>query len=100
MSDAMTTDTIPDVSTPLETARALAPRIRERAAEIEAARRLPADLVMDIATAGLFKVGVSKAEGGFGADFTMPKKGKYGVMVKFKLADGKVRSAKFWYTIK
>jgi len=68
MSDAMTTDTLPDVSTPLETARALAPRIRERAAEIEAARRLPPDLVMDIATAGLFKVGVSKAEGGFGAD--------------------------------
>jgi len=39
-------------------------------------------------------------EGGFGADFTMPQKGKYGVMCKFKLADGKVRSAKFWYTVK
>ncbi len=39
-------------------------------------------------------------EGGFGADFTMPKKGKYGVMAKFKLRDGKVRSAKFWYTVK
>ncbi len=39
-------------------------------------------------------------EGGFGADFTMPKKGKYGVMAKFKLADGKVRSVKFWYTVK
>ncbi|ABL01266.1 hypothetical protein [Pelobacter propionicus] len=38
-------------------------------------------------------------EGGFGADFTMPKKGKYGVMCKFKLVDGKVRSAKFWYTV-
>ena len=39
-------------------------------------------------------------EGGFGADFIMPKAGKYGVMCKFKLADGKVRSAKFWYTVK
>jgi hypothetical protein len=39
-------------------------------------------------------------EGGFGSDFTMPKKGIYGVMCKFKLADGKVRSAKFRYTVK
>jgi hypothetical protein len=39
-------------------------------------------------------------EGGFGADFTMPQKGKYGVMCKFKLADGKVRSVKFWYAVK
>ena len=39
-------------------------------------------------------------EGGFGADFTMPNKGKYGVMARFKLADGKVRNVKFWYTVK
>jgi hypothetical protein len=39
-------------------------------------------------------------EGGFGADFTMPQKGKYGVMAKFKLKDGKTRSVKFWYTVK
>jgi hypothetical protein len=39
-------------------------------------------------------------EGGFGSDFTLPKKGKYGVMCKFKLADGKVRNARFWYTVK
>ena len=39
-------------------------------------------------------------EGHFGADFEMAKKGKYGVMAKFKLADGKVRSAKFWYEVK
>ncbi|MDR3579920.1 MAG: hypothetical protein P4L44_08170 [Oryzomonas sp.] len=39
-------------------------------------------------------------EGGFGSDFTLPKKGKYGVLCKFKLADGKVRNAKFWYTVK
>ena len=39
-------------------------------------------------------------EEGFGSDFTMSKKGKYGVMCKFKLADGKVRNARFWYTVK
>jgi opacity protein-like surface antigen len=38
--------------------------------------------------------------GHFGADFDMAKKGKYGVMCKFKTADGKVRQAKFWYTAK
>jgi len=37
--------------------------------------------------------------GHFGADFDMSKKGKYGVMCKFKTADGKVRQAKFWYTV-
>jgi hypothetical protein len=39
-------------------------------------------------------------QGHFGADFDLSKKGKYGVMAKFKLTDGKVRSAKFWYTAK
>lgn len=39
-------------------------------------------------------------QGHFGADFTMAAKGKYGVMCKFQLKDGKVRSAKFWYTVK
>jgi hypothetical protein len=39
-------------------------------------------------------------EGHFGGDFVMSQKGKYGIMAKFKLADGKVRSAKFWYTVK
>lgn len=39
-------------------------------------------------------------QGHFGADFDLSKKGKYGVMSKFQLKDGKVRSAKFWYTVK
>ena len=39
-------------------------------------------------------------EGGFGSDFTMPEKGRYGIMAKFKLKDGKIRSVKFWYTVK
>ncbi len=39
-------------------------------------------------------------QGHFGADFDLSKKGKYGVMCKFQLKDGKVRSTKFWYTSK
>jgi len=39
-------------------------------------------------------------EGHFGADFVMAKKGKYGIMCKFKLAGGKVESSKFWYEVK
>ncbi len=38
--------------------------------------------------------------GHFGADFDLAKKGKYGVMCRFKLPDGKLRSSKFWYEIK
>lgn len=38
--------------------------------------------------------------GHFGADFEMAKSGKYGVMCKFQLPDGKVRSSKFWYNVK
>src|SRR5438445_6080267 len=68
MARVMTTDTARAASTPLEIAGALGPRIRERADEIEAARRLPADLVMEIANAKLFKVAISEAEGGLGAD--------------------------------
>src|SRR2546426_11524052 len=64
----MITDTTRAAPAPLEVARALAPRIRERADEIEAARQLPHDLVMEIANAKLFKVAISEAEGGLGAD--------------------------------
>jgi alkylation response protein AidB-like acyl-CoA dehydrogenase len=65
---AMTTAPAPAAIFPLDVARALAPRIRARADEIEAARELPADLVMDLAKARLFKVAISEAEGGLGAD--------------------------------
>src|SRR5438552_10796784 len=64
----MITDTVPAATTPLAIARALAPRIRERAAEIEAARQLPHELVVDIANARLFRVALPVAEGGLGAD--------------------------------
>ncbi|MDD2367394.1 MAG: hypothetical protein PHN84_14655 [Desulfuromonadaceae bacterium] len=39
-------------------------------------------------------------QGHFGSDFELSKKGKYGVMCKFQLKDGKTRQAKFWYTVK
>src|SRR5215470_1664759 len=64
----MITEPVPAVTTPLEIARSLAPRIRERAAEIEAARQLPRDLVLEIANARLFRVALPEAEGGLGAD--------------------------------
>jgi len=44
--------------------------------------------------------GMAGMGAGFGADFDLSKKGKYGVMAKFKLKDGKTRSAKFWYLVK
>src|SRR5688572_10551775 len=64
----MTLNAAPAVASPLDVARALAPRIRARANEIEAGRQLPADLVLEIADARLFKVAVSDADGGLGAD--------------------------------
>src|SRR5437867_11336716 len=64
----MITDSARAATSPLDVARALAPRIRERADEIEAARQLPRDLVLEIANAKLFKVALPEAEGGLGAD--------------------------------
>jgi indole-3-acetate monooxygenase len=64
----MTTVPVSATVNPLDLARALAPRIRSQAAEIEAARQLPRDLVLDLASAGLFKVAVPESEGGLGAD--------------------------------
>jgi len=38
--------------------------------------------------------------GGFGSDVNLSVKGKYGIMSKFLLKDGKVMSCKFWYEVK
>jgi hypothetical protein len=35
--------------------------------------------------------------GGFGSDVNLSMKGKYGIMTKFRLNDGKVRVCQFWY---
>ena len=64
----MTAQIAPAAAAPLDVARALAPRIRARADEIEAGRQLPADLVAELAEARLFKVALPEAEGGLGAD--------------------------------
>src|SRR5437773_12289349 len=61
------TETSSTSTSPLDIARALAPKIRARADEIEAGGQLPYDLVLDIAHAGLFKTGLSVGEGGLGA---------------------------------
>lgn len=52
----------------LEGANALAPRIAARAAEIEAARRLPRDLLDQLIGAGCFRVLLPASHGGIGAD--------------------------------
>ena len=48
----------------LENAKALAPVLRERAAEIEANRSLPEDVVQLLRDAGVFRIGFSRAWGG------------------------------------
>ena len=78
------TETSSTSTSPLDIARALAPKIRARADEIEAGRQLPYDLVLDIAHAGLFKTGLSADEGGLGADIvTTPR-----VIEEIARADG------------
>jgi alkylation response protein AidB-like acyl-CoA dehydrogenase len=53
---------------PLEAARRLAPTIAKRAPEVENARRMPHDLVDELATAGCFCVLTPTSHGGLGAD--------------------------------
>ncbi len=48
----------------LANARAIAPAIAARSEEIEALRRLPADLVADLRAAGFFRMGRARAKGG------------------------------------
>ncbi|HEY2997143.1 MAG TPA: acyl-CoA dehydrogenase family protein [Acidimicrobiales bacterium] len=48
----------------------LAPAIAARAPEIEAARRLPADLLADLAAAGCFRLVRPPSHGGLGADLS------------------------------
>jgi alkylation response protein AidB-like acyl-CoA dehydrogenase len=65
-ADTMTTAMRPPV---LDAVEPLLARIRERADEIEAARRLPADLLDELAGAGLFRMLVPESHGGLGTDF-------------------------------
>ncbi|MEZ5946631.1 MAG: acyl-CoA dehydrogenase family protein [Hyphomonas sp.] len=60
-------DTIPPID-PLAAARALAPELAARAAEMEDARRLPADLAQKMAEAGLFRLVTPARFGGLELD--------------------------------
>jgi alkylation response protein AidB-like acyl-CoA dehydrogenase len=53
-----------DAARILANAHAMAPLIAARSQEIEALRRLPADLVADLRAAGFFRMGRSRAKGG------------------------------------
>src|SRR5688572_28723727 len=55
----------------LANARAMAPAISARSEEIEALRRLPADLVAELRAAGFFRMGRSRAKGG--PQMTLPQ---------------------------
>src|SRR6187551_1500406 len=55
----------------LANARAMAPGIAARSEEIEALRRLPADLVAELRSAGFFRMGRSRAKGG--PQMTLPQ---------------------------
>ncbi|MFF0200045.1 acyl-CoA dehydrogenase family protein [Streptomyces sp. NPDC005017] len=58
-------DAVPNTAADiLAAAKALAPRLRERAAEIEQNRRLPSDVVELIRATGAFRMGFSRAWGG------------------------------------
>jgi indole-3-acetate monooxygenase len=52
----------------LESVRGLAPGIAARAAEIEAGRRVPRDLLDELVGAGCFRLLVPRSHGGIGAD--------------------------------
>lgn len=54
----------------LDAARALVPAIADRAAEIEAARRVPRDLLDTLAAAGCLRMLLPHSHGGAGADLT------------------------------
>jgi alkylation response protein AidB-like acyl-CoA dehydrogenase len=54
----------PEAADTLAAARALQPMLRERAPEIERARRLPADIAATFAQAGLFRMAVPASLGG------------------------------------
>ncbi|GAA2393772.1 acyl-CoA dehydrogenase family protein [Catellatospora methionotrophica] len=53
-----------DAAEILARAQALAPRLRERAVEIEQARRLPADVVESLRATGVFGMGFTRDRGG------------------------------------
>jgi indole-3-acetate monooxygenase len=70
----------------LDAVRSLAPRISARAAEIEAARRLPRDLIRDLTAAGCFRMLVPRSHRGEGFDLATAM----GVIEELSRADASV----------
>jgi alkylation response protein AidB-like acyl-CoA dehydrogenase len=64
----VTSDSVTTAADVLEAIEALAPTIGERAAEIEATRRLPLDLLDDLKSAGAFRLLLPASHGGIEAD--------------------------------
>jgi alkylation response protein AidB-like acyl-CoA dehydrogenase len=63
--DIAVSEAAPDsAATILDRARAVAPRLRERSADIEQARRLPDDVVELLRGTGVFRMAVPRASGG------------------------------------
>ena len=58
----------PTFTSVLAAVDALAPTIAERAAEIEAARRIPTDLLVDLIDTGCFRLALPASHGGVGSD--------------------------------
>jgi indole-3-acetate monooxygenase len=73
-----------DTTTLLDAVRGLAPEITARASEIEAARRVPPDLVADLTAAGCFRALVPRSHGG--AELDLPAAGR--VLSELAKADG------------
>ena len=59
-----TIDTTPTADAVIDHARTLTPSVAGRSAEIEAARRLPADLLADLVDAGCFRILLPRSHGG------------------------------------
>lgn len=65
----------------LDAVRALAPAVAARAAEVEAARRVPRDLLDDLKRAGCFRLLMPPSHGGVGADLASAM-GVYGELAR------------------
>jgi alkylation response protein AidB-like acyl-CoA dehydrogenase len=64
-----TTDTVPTAADVTRRVRAIAARLPDRATEIDAARRLPADILADLTAAGMFRLLLPGSHGGSEATF-------------------------------
>ncbi len=85
-TDTARWDSTFEFPTLIDAARSLAPEIRRRSAEFEAARRLPADLARKIAERGLFRLWAPKIHGGF----EMPPVDAMRVIEEVSQSDGSV----------